>query len=114
MTGSQITDFAVSTPWDLRARLFRYADFLLAAFSIAAVATFVFVGADRSIWQDEGATILISSRSFSGIVEGLRHENNFPVYFFLVSIWIRLFGDSEIALRSLSAIFYLAGGGVAF
>lgn len=87
---------------------------LLLAVSLAAVAVYVAVGAGRPVWLDEANTILISRRSFAGIIEALRHENNFPFYFFLLSIWIRWFGDSEITLRILSAIFYLAGGAAAF
>ena len=89
-------------------------EILLFAATLLAVAIFVLVGAGRPVWQDEAATIQISSQSFAGIVESLRRENNFPLYFFLLSIWIRCFGDSEIALRLLSAIFYLAGGAAAF
>ena len=87
---------------------------LLLAVSLAAVAVYVAVGAGRPVWLDEANTILIASRSLSGIVEALKRENNFPFYFFLLSIWIRWFGDSEITLRILSAIFYLAGGAAAF
>ncbi|WP_410971751.1 glycosyltransferase family 39 protein, partial [Salmonella sp. SAL4437] len=32
-----------------------------------------------------------------------------PLYSFLLSGWMRLFGDSEIALRLPSVLFYLAG-----
>jgi hypothetical protein len=78
------------------------------------VTIFVVVGVGRPIWEDEAATIQISNQSFAGIVESLRHENNFPLYFFLLSVWIRAFGDSEIALRVLSATFYLGGGAAAF
>ncbi len=87
---------------------------LLFAASVGAVAIYVVVGAGRPIWLDEAKTILIARCSFSGIVEALRHENNFPFYFFLLSVWMRWFGDSEIALRIPSAIFYLAGGAAAF
>lgn len=86
---------------------------VVAAF-LVAVAIFVVVGIGRPIWQDEAATILIAERPFRGIVEGLRHENNFPVYFFFLSYWMRFAGNSDIALRVPSAVFYLAGGFVAF
>ena len=92
----------------------RYLEGGLAAASLIAVAVFVAVGMGRSIWLDEANCILISSRGFSGIVDGLRHDNNLPFYYFLLAGWMRIFGDSEIALRALSALFYLAGGGAAF
>lgn len=85
----------------------------IAAFLIA-VAIFVTVGAGRSVWQDEAVTVLIAEKPLHGIVGALRQENNFPVYFFALSIWMRIAGNSEIALRGLSAVFYLAGGVVTF
>ncbi len=91
-----------------------YGECLLIPATLAAVAIFVVVGAGRSIWLDEANCIRIASQNLPGMVENLRHDNNLPAYYFLLSAWIRVFGDSEIALRALSAIFYLAGGGVAF
>ncbi|PWT97850.1 MAG: hypothetical protein C5B51_30550 [Terriglobia bacterium] len=82
---------------------------LLGVASLAGVAIFLGVGIERPVWLDEANSVLIAARGFSGIVEGLRHENNLPGYYLLLSVWMRVFGDSEIALRSLSAIFYLGG-----
>ncbi len=89
------------------------AERLLAAASLAALAVFVVAGIERPIWIDEANSVLIAGRGFSAIVEALRRENNFPAYYFLLSAWMRVFGDSEIALRLLSGIFYVAGSGVA-
>ncbi|MBZ5579929.1 MAG: glycosyltransferase family 39 protein [Acidobacteriia bacterium] len=83
-----------------------YGERLLFVCGLLAAVVFITVGIERSIWQDEAATILISNRPFRGVTEGLRHENNFPLYFYLVSIWTRLVGSSEVALRTLSALFY--------
>ena len=42
----------------------------------------------------------------SGLIDSLAHtEGNPPLYFLLLDGWMRLFGDSEAAVRSLSAIF---------
>jgi len=85
------------------------AERLLIAASLVGVAVFVAVGIERPVWLDEANSALIASRGFAGVIDSLRHENNLPGYYFLLSLWMRIFGDSEIALRSLSAIFYLAG-----
>jgi uncharacterized membrane protein len=50
----------------------------------------------------------------AGIVDTLIRDNNLPAYYFLLSVWMRLFGGSEVGLRSLSVLFYLGGCGAAF
>lgn len=91
-----------------------YLDRVLLAASLAAAVAFVAIGIQRPVWLDEANSVLISSRPFTGIVAALRVDNNFPLYYFLLAPWMRLFGDSEIALRALSAIFYLGGAGAAY
>lgn len=91
-----------------------YVDRVLAAALLVAVVVAIAVGAGRSVWADEAMAILIARQPFHGMVEMLRRDNNFPSYYLLLSIWMRIFGDSEIALRALSAVFYLGGGLVAF
>ena len=92
----------------------RYFEGFLAAAALISAAIFVFSGMTRPVWLDEANSVLISSRSFSGIIAALGLENNLPGYYFLLALWMRLFGDSEIALRTLSGLFYLAGCGGAF
>ena len=70
---------------------------------------FIVVGIERPLFVDEAYSVLIAGRGVSAIVDGLSRDNSFPLYYFLLSFWMRLFGDSEIALRSLSAIFYVGG-----
>jgi hypothetical protein len=79
-----------------------------------AVAVFILMGIGRPIWQDDANAVLISNHGFPGLLEALRQDNNLPVYYVLLSVWMRLFGESEPALRSLSVVFYLAGAGVVF
>ena len=86
---------------------------LIAALLLAGI-VFTVVGIERPLFADEAYSVLIASRGVSGIVEGLSRDNSFPLYYFLLSFWMRLFGDSEIALRSLSAIFYVGGCGAAY
>jgi hypothetical protein len=82
---------------------------LLAA---VAVMVFIFVGVGRPIWADEANAVLISNHGFHGLVDALQRDNNLPVYYVLLSLWIRWFGESEPALRALSVVFYLGGAGV--
>lgn len=92
----------------------RYAERLLFVSAMAAAIVFAAVGMQRPVWLDEANSVIIASRGFAGVSSALALENNLPGYYYLLSIWIRLFGDSEIALRSLSALFYLGGCWTAF
>jgi mannosyltransferase len=56
----------------------------------------------ESLWLDEACSIHESSLSPQEIAECANHP---PLYFFILRFWMHLFGTSEVALRSLSAIF---------
>lgn len=56
----------------------------------------------QSLWRDEAFSILASQRSLSWIVRNLSFEP--PVYYTLLHFWMKLFGQSEIATRSLSLV----------
>jgi uncharacterized membrane protein len=75
---------------------------------------FATIGINRSLWLDEANSVLIASHNFTGIMEQLRNDNNLPAYYVLLSTWMHWFGISEVALRLLSGLFYLAGGVVAY
>lgn len=60
----------------------------------------------ESIWFDEAASIYGSKENLVLVVQSSgRLHNQPPLYFVLLHFWMRLFGTSEIAVRSLSAIF---------
>lgn len=57
----------------------------------------------QSFWNDEGNSARIAERSFALIVAGAAGDIHPPGYYLLLSGWRALFGQSEFALRSLSA-----------
>ena len=59
----------------------------------------------QSLWMDEGYTLWISKFSPHRIWEILSGDTSTPLYYVLLHYWIRWFGDSEVSLRSLSALF---------
>ncbi|MGC9358911.1 MAG: glycosyltransferase family 39 protein [Anaerolineae bacterium] len=62
----------------------------------------------QSFWNDEGTSVALASRSIALILEGASHDIHPPFYYLLLHGWMRLFGPSETAARSLSALFGVA------
>lgn len=56
----------------------------------------------QSLWRDEAFSILVAEKPISFILKNLTFEP--PVYYILLHYWIRVFGTSEIAVRSLSLL----------
>lgn len=56
----------------------------------------------QSLWRDEAFSILAAKESLTFIVTKLGFEP--PVYYTLLHFWIKVFGTSELAARSLSFI----------
>ena len=64
----------------------------------------------ESLWADEAYSALVMRSSFGEMV-GLLLNNmhHVPFYYFLGFVWGRIFGFSEISLRSMSLLFLLVG-----
>src|SRR5215475_204861 len=88
-------------------RIVQRLEHALVPLSLAVLLLFVIVGIDRSIWLDEAHSIFVSNHNFADIAEQLRNDNNLPAYYYLLAIWMRVFGDSEVATRALSGFFYI-------
>lgn len=54
----------------------------------------------QSLWRDEAFSILIAEQPLSSFIGKLNFEP--PLYYILLHFWIKIFGTSEIAARSLS------------
>lgn len=83
-------------------------ELILAGTSLAAVALFMFYGVGKSLWLDEAYSVYVSNHNFGGIIADLRNDTHPPLYYLLLAVWMRAFGDSELAIRSLSGLCYLA------
>jgi mannosyltransferase len=80
---------------------------LLAILLLASCLRFYRIDA-QSFWNDEGNSARIAERTFDLILEGAAGDIHPPGYYMLLHGWRALFGHSELALRSLSAVAGLA------
>src|SRR4051794_40779903 len=86
----------------------------LGALSTALVVVAVLAGiafrlyARSELWLDEALSVNIASLPVHDMFEALRHDGHPPFYYLLLHEWIDVFGDSNIAVRSLSAVFAVA------
>src|SRR5262249_44028434 len=68
-----------------------------------------------SLWLDETHSIRLARFWWKQFwIYAAPVDPNPPLYFTLLKFWLRAFGDSEIAVRSLSVLFGVIGIGAAF
>ncbi|MFH1840891.1 MAG: glycosyltransferase family 39 protein [Candidatus Shapirobacteria bacterium] len=60
-----------------------------------------------SLWGDEGWAAAIAVKPLWQIVTIVSRDTSPPLYYLLLHLWIKVFGTSEIAIRSLSFLFFL-------
>ncbi len=79
----------------------------LAAVALVIVAGWVLrfwqIG-QQSLWFDEGYSAWVVTLAPWRIVEVIRHDVSPPLYYLLLKGWREIFGESEAALRSMSAV----------
>lgn len=68
----------------------------------------------NGMWVDESNTVIIAHKDLPGIVEALSHDASPPLYYGILHYWMAVFGDSETAIRSLSAFFGILLTGVLY
>ncbi|HEY2330925.1 MAG TPA: glycosyltransferase family 39 protein [Acidimicrobiales bacterium] len=60
------------------------------------------------LWLDEALTVNIARLGPGAMVDALRHDGHPPLYYLLLHGWMKVFGDGNVAVRSLSAVFGIA------
>src|SRR5436190_1065119 len=58
----------------------------------------------QSLWNDEGNSLRLAQRSIPDLIAASRLDIHPPGYYLALKGWLILTGDSEFALRSLSAL----------
>lgn len=90
----------------------RTSPLLLAAVLAAGVALRLHSGS--ALWLDEALTVDIARGPLGDLPDALRHDGSPPLYYALLHLWMRVFGDGDVAVRSLSTVFSLATLPVAY
>ncbi|OQY48499.1 MAG: hypothetical protein B6242_02200 [Anaerolineaceae bacterium 4572_78] len=70
---------------------------------LATILRFYHLGM-QSLWSDEGNSLALAQVSFAEIASRTAYDIHPPFYYWLLKIWLMLFGYSEFATRSLSAM----------
>jgi mannosyltransferase len=60
-----------------------------------------------SFWIDEGISVGIAHEHWTSIPHLLRQDGSPPLYYMLLGLWVRVFGDTEAATHTLSLVFGL-------
>lgn len=82
----------------------RHAPSVPAALIVLASGLARFVGLGKeSIWLDEATSILIARLNLSSVVAWAAGDIHPPIYYLVLHFWLR-FGESEFAVRALSAV----------
>ena len=63
--------------------------------------------ANYSLWLDEAYSVFVARKPFGELVNALWLETWPPLYYIVLSFWIKLFGDNEQSVRSLSVVVFL-------
>lgn len=61
----------------------------------------------QNLWRDEAFTVLMSEQSVGEILQTTATDFNPPLYYLFMHYWMLIFGTSEIAVRSVSLLFYV-------
>ena len=58
----------------------------------------------QSLWNDEGTSVALAQRDLVTITKSAALDIHPPLYYYALHVWLRLFGASEFAVRSLSVV----------
>ena len=66
----------------------------------------LWIGLRQSVWFDEAYSIMVAKQSVGEAIRLTALDTHPPLYYLFLKAWACLFGWGELALRSLSVIFY--------
>ncbi|HEX4662309.1 MAG TPA: glycosyltransferase family 39 protein [Candidatus Saccharimonadales bacterium] len=66
------------------------------------------------IWFDEAYSVFISHQSWGDIIRFTSIDLHPPLYYFVLKVWMSWFGDSDTAIRTLSAVCMAGALGIGY
>lgn len=69
---------------------------------------------NASLWGDEAWAASLAVKSLPQIISIVAKDTSPPLYYLLLHCWLQIFGRSEIAIRSLSFLFFLGTAAAVF
>jgi hypothetical protein len=107
-------DTRPSPAMEIKARRITDVGSLINRYAFSAAVTVVGIGVilrfvtTSALWLDEALSVNIAKLPVSQIPGALRHDGAPPLYYVLLHFWMRLFGRSDVAVRSMSGLFSVA------
>lgn len=65
---------------------------------------------NASLWGDEGFSAILSLKSASDVISIIAKDTAPPLFNLIEHFWFKVFGSSEVSIRSLSFVFYIFAG----
>lgn len=87
----------------LKRRNRRIALFMAALFAVAILLRVANL-TSQSLWADEGNSVRVTERPLSLVIDAARADIHPPGYYLLLWGWVKVFGQSETAVRMLSVV----------
>ncbi len=60
------------------------------------------------LWLDEALSVNIASLPLGELREALQRDGSPPLYYFLLHVWMSVFGNDDLGVRALSTVFSVA------
>jgi hypothetical protein len=81
---------------------------LVGAAVLVGLGTLLRLGTTSPLWLDEALSANIAALPVGDMLDALRRDGHPPLFYLLASVWTGAFGDGDVAVRSLSAVFGIA------
>lgn len=81
---------------------------VLTGVTAVAMAAALAIAQGTGLWLDEAQSIAIARLPVGDLLDALRRDGAPPLYYLLLHGWMRVFGEGDLAVRSLSAVFAVA------
>lgn len=75
---------------------------------IVGVGVALRAGTTSPLWLDEALSVNIATLPVGELLDALRRDGHPPLYYLLLHVWTGVFGDGDVAVRSLSGVFGVA------